>query len=419
MTFRNWMIEHIPSQQPARRMLAATLIDNIGAGIHLILFPLYLVAYAGISPIEVGACLTGASVLGLLAAVPVGKIADRVSHQLLLRLGTAAQAGVAVLFIFTRSVAVFALAVCLGKVATQVVRLSRNLLIAEVGGEERSRLRGQTTVAMHVGCGIGEALSVVLLGIGNLASYNTGFAINAASYIASGILLGTIAKTPHDTKAVPIKEKAPARFAAAVKDVRYATVSLVNGVLYFHQYILVLGLPLWIAATGTVPKWLASVIFPLNLTLIIALQMAASRRVNTPLSAGRAWRASGIALALACGSTVAADASDYRTVAIGLVIGAAAFFTVAEILLGAAEFELSISLAPPHAKGTYQGIFAIGSDLMDIVGPLSVALICVSSGSYGWAAMATIYAFLAVCAIPLIRWAQKHVESSQEIPAAV
>lgn len=400
-----YLRQHLPETARARRFVLATAVDNLGTGIHFVIFPIYLITTVGISPTLVGAGLSFAAVLGLIAAVPIGQTVDRLNPQAVLFVGTALQAAVAVTLVFTRTFALFCLAICIGRVASQGVKLARMVMIARVGGDERNRLRGQMTVAMNVGYASGMGVSGLLLAVGSEDAFTVGFIINAVTYLVAGLLQGTIDGAGARAAADNAGSR-PNRWAA-LQDRSYVSVACLSALVYFHQSVLVLGIPLWIAASGAVPLWTATVVFGVNMAMTVLLQMRASNRVTNVGAAAKAMRFSSTTIAAGCGLVAVATAGVPAPLAIAVVITSAILLTLGEMWSGAAEYELSVALAPEASLGTYQAVFAMGIDAADVAGPLAVALLCVTLGATGWLLVAGLFVALAILAMPLVTWAQR------------
>lgn len=406
MNVVSWCRQHIPKDPRSRRFVLATLIDNVGTGVNLALFPIYLITQVGLSAVDVGIGLTGAAILGLLSAVPLGRTIDVVGPRLVLLVGCGLQASVAVMFVFTRTFWMFLLGVAIGRIASQAVRLSRTLLTAQVGGAVRNQLRGQVIVAVNTGLGVGMCVGIAPLLVDTAASYAAGFVLNAVTYVVAGVLQSTAGSVPALQEAMGTSQGRSSPTRTALRDVRFCTVTAVNSVLYFHQSVLVLGIPLWIGVTGVVPRWMVPVVFGINLGLTILLQMAASNRVNSVKAAGRAWRLSGFVLAVACLGIALSMSTRGAVVAIVLVAAAAVLLSVAEVWTGAAEFELSLALAPEGAKGAYQGLFTLGTDAIGVVGPIAVTVLCISLGPTGWVILGCGFAAVGFIAIRITGWAE-------------
>ncbi|MCX5071095.1 MFS transporter [Streptomyces sp. NBC_00424] len=407
-----WWTQNVPRSATQRRFVLASLIDSAGTGVHFTIFPLYLILIVHISAVQVGTGLLLASLVGMLMNIPVGRACDLVGPRAVLALGYAAQALVAGLLILIRDVVAFTLLVTLGKVASQAVRLGRNVLVAGAGGDQRNVLRAQMNASSNIGLAAGMGISAIILVDASPAAFEVGFLINCASFVSAAVVQ-CWAKVPAKVPATAPRDRAGGRVRAALKDVKYCSVGLLNGLLGFHQQVFFLGLPLWIAAHGGVPRSLTSLVFFVNFVLTVLLQVRASSTVHNYRDALGAWRKSGLWLALGFGILAAFSHSSPWLVALAVVV-MGTLLTFGEIWYGAAEFELSVALAPRTSLGLYQGVFELGSDAFAMAGPLLATLVCVSMGQAGWATLALVYLAFALLAPRVVEWAARGREQAEQ-----
>lgn len=412
MLSANWLRSAIPEDSPGKRLAGASLINNLGSATQETIFPLFLVLSAGISAARTGTGLLIAGVVGLSASPLAGWLSDRYSPKSLLTAACSLQAVVSSLLIFIHSFLTFCVLMSITSAAAQVVRIARMSLISGIPPDRRNTLRAQIGVMTNVGVGLGVALSAIVLWIGTREAYLTAFVLDALTYIAAAALQRSVRiAEPMTGVASTATDGAPTR-RSVLHDYRYSAAVALNGVLYMHQNILVLGIPLWIAATGNLPRAMATAVFLIDLVLVIALQVRFAAPVTSLRTAATAWRSSAVAIAIACLLMFAATTVDFTSVRLIAVLVAAVCLTLGELWYTAAELEISAGLAPAERMGAYQGLFALGRDSAKACGALGAAFFCVSLGSRGWIVLLAVYCGFGLLAPRALHWADKGVPAT-------
>ncbi|AEV81267.1 major facilitator superfamily protein [Actinoplanes sp. SE50] len=398
----SWWRANLPADPAGRRFVAGSLVDNLGSGVRDVILPLFLVQIAGLPVAEVGTGLLVSGLIGLLGAPFAGRAADRAGAKTALTLGCTLNAVVSCLLISIHSLAAMCLLLAVSRVATQFSRVGRLTILAHVAGERRNTLRAQINIFNNVGVAVGMGVSATALTLGTRSAYLAGFLLDAVTFlIAVAIQLPIRVDAIAGPAVTP--PRAPAPWRHLFTDHRYAVATALNGLLCLHQAILFLGIPLWIAATHLVPRPVTAVLFLLNLTLVIALQVRFSAPVRGLAPAARSWRRSATGVAGACALMVAATRVDSTAVRVALVVGAGALLTLGELCYSAAETEISTVLAPAEHRGLYQGVFVLGRDAAQTAGPLVAALFCVSLHAWGWGLLLAGFALFAVLAPAAVR----------------
>jgi dipeptide/tripeptide permease len=93
--------------------------------------------------------------------------------------------------------------------------------------------------------------------------------------------------------------------------------------------------------------------------------------------------------------------------AIAILLLASAVLTVGELWQSAGGWGLSYDLAPSHALGAYQGVYALGNSFRDTFGPGLVTALAIGWGWPGWVALAAGFAALGLLVGPVTRWATR------------
>jgi hypothetical protein len=91
---------------------------------------------------------------------------------------------------------------------------------------------------------------------------------------------------------------------------------------------------------------------------------------------------------------MAASTAGGRWTAVATLIAAAVALTFAEMIHATASWELSVTLAPSDAQGSYLGVHGIAASAQRSAGPLLVTAV-ITAGPFAWPALGA--AFAAVC----------------------
>lgn len=149
---------------------------------------------------------------------------------------------------------------------------------------------------------------------------------------------------------------------------------------------------------------MVSGVLVLNTVLVITLQVAVSKNVSDPASAGTRMRWAGGAVAAGLVLMMAAgDLPAWASAA--LLLAATAVYTLGELWHAAAAMEYSFGLAAPHAQGQYSGVFGLGGGLAEALAPAVLGTLAFGLGRPGWLLLAVVFLAVGWAARPLVAWA--------------
>src|SRR5262249_15409085 len=237
-----------------------------------------------------------ATVLGLAAGIPIGKLCDRVSARNVLVVLWVTCIPLMLSLTQVRSFWAFLPATAALWAAIMGAEVARGVLMARVAG-----LSGATKLAMYSRSAFSAGWSVGLLGAGLAISVGTRPAylslfVGAAATMILNVLI--LLRIPRDTPAP--SEHSRERATAALRDLPYMLVAQVSGLVRLGDSILAIGLPLWIVTRTVVPRGLAAWLLLVNTLLVVVLQVRVTRRASTVAGAAQIQRWAFIALAFAC-----------------------------------------------------------------------------------------------------------------------
>ena len=391
----------VPEPGPLRVLASATLVNTFGNGLMFTASALYFTRIVGLSATQVGAGLTCAGLVGLLAGVPLGHLADRMGPremQIGLVLVTAVLTfGYAAVTAFWHFV-LLASTIAFFDAGS---RAARGALIAKaVPPGRRVYARAYLRSVTNLGISVGAAIAGIALYLDTATAYRTLIVLDALTFaLAAGLLrsLPTVAPVPRGRAASPWQ---------ALRDRPYVAMVAVSGILSMHFGLLEIGVPLWVANSTTAPRWLVSVLFVVNTVAIVLLQVRVSRGVEVPAAGARAMARAGLVLFAACVLFAAAEGLA-RWAAVTVLVAAACVHVLGEILQSAGTFCLTIELAPDRAQGQYQGLAGTGMTLSFMLAPSVVALLPLGLGRPGWLILGAVFVVSGAALVPITGWAER------------
>ncbi|MFC0626758.1 MFS transporter [Kribbella deserti] len=377
-----------------RRLILATVVNTLGNGVYAAVGALFLTRVAGLSVPAVGLGLTIAALAGLITSTPLGVVADRLgpnrAYVVFLLIQAIAMAGLTQV----RSVGWFIAIAVVTAIADSGQRGAKGALIAGVvPAEQRVRTRAQLRVATNIGMAVGIALAGIVLAVDRPTVYVVALLADVATFAATAAI---VAWGMPSVPPVPMASGPSA--LTALRDRPYLAFVALDGLLTMHAAMIQVAMPLWVATATDAPTWVISVLLVLNSIAVILLQVRVARGTEELRGAARAGRRAGWLLAIACAVLALTDVTS-GPVTIGLLILAALVHVLGEMLQSAGGWGVSFELAPPGGQGQYQGAYAMGRQMGDLIAPLLLTVVAVSIGWPGWLATGAIF-FLAGTLIP-------------------
>ena len=390
-----------PAPGAGRILLLATLVNSVGNGLFLAGSALFFTRSVGLSATEVGVGLTLAGVVGLLASVPFGHIADRRGPKEVYLALLTAQAVSTTLFVLVHSFMLFAVVALLYSSSEQAVAAVRGALIAGVGGPEgRVRIRAYFRSVTNVGVSLGALLAGLALHADTYAAYAALLLGDAGTFILCALILLRLPRVP------PIPRPAKGSPWTGLRDRPFLAVTALNGIMSLQYGVLTFALPLWIVGHTTAPRWLVSGCLFTNTLLVTLLQVRFSRGTERVAVAARAMRRGGLVFLASCGLLSAATGAPVA-LAIGLLVTGVVLHTVGELWSSAGAFGLAFELAPDHAQGQYQGVFSLGVGGSIALAPALLSALCLDWGRPGWIVLGVLFATSGAAMPTVARWAQR------------
>lgn len=396
----------LPSLPAVRVLVVATLVNTLGNGVFAAVGALFLTRVVGLSVGQVGIGLTIAGVLGLVSSTPLGVLADRLGPRRAYVVFLLLQAVTMASLTQVRSFGWYVAVAAVTAIAGSGQRGAKGALIAGVvPAEVRVATRAMLRVTTNIGMAVGIALAGVVLAVDRHDVYVVALLGDATTYlVTAGIVVAWLPRV------APVARAAGPSGLTALRDRPFLAFIALDGLLSMHNAMAQVALPLWVATATDSPAWLISVLLLINAASVILLQVRLARGTERLAGAAQAGRRAGLLLAAACAVLALSDVTS-GPVTVALLILAALAHVLGEMLQSAGGWGISFELAPESGQGQYQGAYAMGGQLGDLIAPLVLTVVAVSWGWPGWLLTGAVF-LLAGSLIPYVvrRHRQWHVE---------
>ncbi|MFD3758798.1 MFS transporter [Streptomyces sp. NPDC058622] len=390
----------IPERGPRRTLALASFVRQIGNGLFLISAALFFTRSVGLSVTQVGLGMGVAALVGLLAGIPIGHVADRYGPRRIYLVTLTVEAVAMASLVLVHTFWLFMVVVALIQVAASSSEAARGPLIRGFAGPEPTRYRSYLRAIGNLAGGTSAIAAGVAVQMDTRDAYLALVLGNALSFAASAAVVSRLPFLP------PVKAPLGTGRWIALKDTPFVVVTVLDGIMSIQGYVLVFALPLWIVDHSDAPRWLVGAIAVLNTGLVVVLQVRASRGIDSPSAAARVMPRAGLAFLIGM-ALIATTAGMPGWLAAVVIAAGVVVHTVGELWSSAASFELNFSLAPAHAQGQYSGLFGLGPGLASAGAPSVLGLLCITWGAPGWLVMGAVFVLVGLTMPRVVRWAEQ------------
>jgi hypothetical protein len=390
----------VPERGPKRVFAAATLASAFGFGLIMTSSALYFTRVVHLSTGKVGVGLSVAGVLGLVAGVPAGDLADRYGPREVLRGAMVVQFLTTISYVLIRNFPGFLIVVTLDMLAFTASMAAEGALNRRVGGEEATRFRASLRAVANLGVCFGSVGCGIAVQIDTPASYRALIITNALTFLVGAAL---ISRLPHYE---PLPKDASGPRWGALRDRPFIAYTAVSGAMSIQFGVLMFLLPLWLVTHTNAPRWGIGLFTVLNTVLCVLFQVRVGNSVHTTRQGGAALRRSGAIFLLSC-AAYGLTAGLPGWAALLLMAAATAVHTYGELWFSASTFTLDINLAPANAHGQYQGVVGIGFGAGQAAAPGILIGLCLGLGRAGWFGLGIAFALLGLAAPAVTSWAER------------
>ena len=390
----------VPERGPKRVFAAATLAMTFGFGLIITASALYFTRVVHLSTGEVGVGLSIAGLIGLVAGIPAGDLADRYGPREIFRGAMLVQFLTTLSYVFIRNFAEFFIAATLDMLAITASMAAEGALNRRVGGEEATAFRASLRAVANLGVSFGSVGCGIAVQIDTPASYRALIITNALMFLVAVALVGRLPRY----EALPRDESGP-RWGA-LSDRPFIAYTILSGAMSIQFGVLMFLLPLWLVLHTDAPRWSIGLFTLINTVLCVLFQVRVGRNVHTIRQGGAALRRSGVIFLVSC-AAFGLTAGLPGWAALLLMAAAMAVHTYGELWFSASTFALDINLAPANAQGQYQGLVGIGFGAGQAAAPLILIGLCLSLGRVGWFGLGLGFALLGLLAPAVTGWAER------------
>lgn len=390
----------LPERGPRRVYGLVTLVNTFGFGLIVTSMVLYFTRVLHMSANEVGLGMTVAGLIGLVAGVPMGDLADRYGPRVVVRATFLVSCLTSVGFLLIRDFAAFVAVAAVDMLAMNANAAADGALLRRVGGEDEGDATVFRSVAYaitNVGIALGAAGCAAAVQIGTPGAYRVLIAGNALTFAGAWVVSGRLPKY----QPLPRPDDGP-RWGA-LTDRPFVAYAAHNALLSMQYFVILTPLPLWIVTRTRAPGWTVGAVLLLNTLIVIAFQVRVGRNVSTIAQGGGALRKAGLLFLVSC-CAIGFSAGLPGWAALLLVAAAIAVHSVGELYHASGTFALDFGLAPEHAQGQYQGMAGLGLGAGGALAPVLMLGLCLTFGTAGWIGLGGLFAILGLTAPAIARW---------------
>ncbi|MBV6701289.1 MFS transporter [Kitasatospora aureofaciens] len=392
ITWRTRVTSAMPATRESRIIAVNALVGSVGTGMFLAGSALYFTRYAGLSDTQLGVGLALAGVVGLLTAVPMGRLADRFGPRTMLMIVCLWRSVGYLAYLNVHGFGQFVVTACLLFVMDRAGQPLNQALVGQlITGSERNRTMAFIRALRNLGFTVGFSIAGVALTTDSATLFRWLFIGNSISFLFVFALIGMLPKVRPVAARGGSAERTSAAVIPPIRDWRFVAATASNGVLFLHDAILITVLPLWVAEHTRSPIWMITVLVTTNTVITVICQVRVTKHIDSMATARRATNRSALLLTAACLAFALSGVVGAPTWAAVALVAALLLLTVAELLHSASSWEISFALSPEAAQGRYLAFFNVGFSVAEIAGPAVVLWLLSRTGPAGWLVLAVCF----------------------------
>ncbi|MFG1606817.1 MFS transporter [Actinoplanes sp. NPDC049265] len=247
----------LPPPGLPRQLVVQAALVAVGWGVYLTGSVVFFTVYVGLSAVRVGVGLSIAAFVGLVAALPLGHLADRVGGRAAWVIGAFAGACCFGAYPLARGFWSYVLILGVQTLAVVLVDAGRNVYTAAaVPREIRVRTMGFARAYLNAGFTVGAGIGSAAIGLNSRAGLLILVLANAAGQAISGLV---VSRWPaiHATSEGP--RPAPWR---VLRDHAFMALTGIFSILPLNEIIFMTIVPLWAITRTDAPKPVLGALFP-------------------------------------------------------------------------------------------------------------------------------------------------------------
>ena len=377
------IVGNIVSPDPTvRKLTFANFINTFGNGMFHTVGIIYFSFTVGLGAHSVAFAFTIGAAVSLAVSVPAGHLADKWSPKYVGIASFILQGIVLGLQVFTKTWSVFVILLCLEYFVERFGQNARMSYIAQIGeGQKRVEARAYMRAVTNLGIGSGTLIAGIALAINTPTAYKSMIALDALTFLFAAL---AYTRVPNVAPTLAQHEKFD---WSVLKDHRYIIATALNGGLNLHFLVQNVAIPVWVVQETNAPRWMISGIMLMNTLAIVLFQVRSSKKATDIRAAIKLFQQASFYVALASLIYAMAHGVNALWASIIMLVGMAVH--VAGELTGSnSAWMIAMDLADQRRQGVYQGIWAMGFGLTDMVGPSLLVALVIGIGQFGWVILA-------------------------------
>ncbi|MFM9368553.1 MFS transporter [Streptomyces sp. Da 82-17] len=378
------------------------LIDSVGNGMLLPLGLLYFTDVRGLPLAAVGVAMTVGQALALPVTFVAGRLMDRLGPKSLVVGANVLSAAGFLCFLPARELWQVSVAYLLVQAGINAYFTAQRTLTAHVTGDgERRAWFAFTGALRNVGLAVGAGVAGLALAVFGSGALTWMIAVDAGTYLLAAACFSTLTATPPPPDPPPASRDERSAHARRYLLLVAATVPYV-----LAQAALSVLVAVYVTRALELPAWSASLLFGVNTVIVSGFSTVVTARL-APAVPRRAVGAGHLLMAAAMAAFAVPALTGPGPAVWAVLVAATVLFSVAEILLGPALSELSVSLTPRAASGFTQGLYQFAWALGMVAAPALFTSLLQAGPVVPWAAEAAA-CLLAFLAAPALRPSDRH-----------
>ncbi|MFG2485638.1 MFS transporter [Streptomyces virginiae] len=393
----------LPALRGHGLFITGNLIDSVGNGMLLPLGLLYFTDVQGLPLARVGAAMTIGQALALPVTFLAGRLMDRIGPRgVVVWANVLCAVGFALFLLAHEPWHVAGVYVLVQAGINMYFTAQRTLITHVTPADERRSWFAFTGSLRNVGLAAGSAAAVGALTVFGNGSLRWMIALDAATYLLAAACFATLTTTPPRPDGTPPS----ALVTRADHTRRYLLLVALNIPYVLAQAALAVLVAVYTTRALELPASAASLLFVVNTVIVSACSTAVTAHLAPKVPrhavvAGYLIMAFGV-WAFALPALPGAASTAWAALVVAIVL-----FSLAEILLGPALSELSVSLTPQAAGGFTQGLYQFSWAVGMVAAPALFTALLEADPLLPWGVEAAA-CLIAVLAAPALKAPNRH-----------
>lgn len=391
----------VPQSRDQRVYLLAALINVYGTGLVITAVTLYAIRVVHLTAERAGLAMTIGGLVGLLAAMPMGRLADRRGPRDVLGMSLFVLGATAASYVFlAHGFVSYLIIATVNGIALSSSTTANVALLRRVGGAGATTFRSQVNAVLNLGMSLGFATCGIAIQLNTVNAYRALFLGNALSCLIGAAMLTRLPRyqpLPGAHKESPL---------TALRDRPFLGYTALSGAMFMQFPVLFLLLPLWLVFHTSAPRWTISAFVIINTIMVVLFQVRVGKTVQTIRQGGEAFRRAGVIFLVSCSAMgLAAGLPGWGAVL--LLAAAVVLHTYGELWQTSGMYALDFGLAPPHAQGQYQGLASMGNFAGQALAPFVLIGLVLSGGRLGFVLLGAWFTLLGLATPAVARWGER------------